>query len=145
MDKYKLNRQSPQLPQNALLIEMDRLFNEFNRVPVFHNLEQIYKTGDQVRFSSNEDGLTVQIDLPGVPKDEMELKSNSISREVYISGKRQIVSKDGKKEYTYNRSFSVGQDYDIDNISFKYTDGVLEVLVPRSKRERENIKTYKLS
>jgi HSP20 family molecular chaperone IbpA len=145
MDKYKLNRQSPQLPQNALLIEMDRLFSEFNRVPVFHNLEQIYKTGDQVRFSSNEDGLTVQIDLPGVPKDEMELKSNSVSREVYISGKRQIVSKDGKKEYTYNRSFSVGQDYDIDNISFKYTDGVLEVLVPRSKRERENIKTYKLS
>ena len=40
-----------------------------------------------------------------------------------------------------NRSFSVGREYDLKKIKFDYIDGVLEVNVPRRKKE-EYIKTY---
>ena len=79
------------------IAEIERAFDGFfNLTPVFHQLEEVYKTGDQVRFAS---------------------------------------------EQTYNRSFSVGREFDLNKINFAYVDGVLEVDVPRRKKE-EYIKTY---
>lgn len=34
------------------------LENMFNLTPVFHNLEEVYFTGDTVRFSQGDDGLS---------------------------------------------------------------------------------------
>ena len=49
------------------IAEIERAFDGFfNLTPVFHQLEEVYKTGDQVRFASDEKALGVQIDLPGV-------------------------------------------------------------------------------
>ena len=106
-------------------------------------MEEVYKTGDQVRFSSDEDALGVQIDLPGVTKDNLDLSTDTDQREVYIKAKRKIIAHDGQKEQTYNRSFSVGREFDLNKIKFLYVNGVLEVEVPRRKKE-EYIKTYKV-
>ncbi len=40
-----------------------------------------------------------------------------------------------------NRSFSIGKEYDLNKIKFTYEYGVLEVNVPRRKKE-EYIKKY---
>ena len=124
------------------IAEIERAFDGFfNLTPVFHQLEEVYKTGDQVRFSSDENALGVQIDLPGVTKDNLDLSTDTDQREVYIKAKRKIIAHDGQKEQTYNRSFSVGREFDLNKIKFLYVNGVLEVEVPRRKKE-EYIKTY---
>ncbi len=126
------------------IAEIERAFDGFfNLTPVFHQLEEVYKTGDQVRFRSDEDALGVQIDLPGVTKNNLDLSTDTDQREVYIKAKRKIIAHDGEKEQTYNRSFSVGREFDLNKIKFLYVNGVLEVEVPRRKKE-EYIKTYKV-
>jgi HSP20 family molecular chaperone IbpA len=126
------------------IAEIERAFDGFfNLTPVFHQLEEVYKTGDQVRFRSDEEALGVQIDLPGVTKDNLDLSTDTDQREVYIKAKRKIIAHDGEKEQTYNRSFSVGREFDLNKIKFLYVNGVLEVEVPRRKKE-EYIKTYKI-
>ena len=126
------------------IAEIERAFDGFfNLTPVFHQLEEVYKTGDQVRFASDEKALGVQIDLPGVTKDNLDLSTDTDQREVYIKAKRKIIAHDGEKEQTYNRSFSVGREFDLNKIKFLYVNGVLEVEVPRRKKE-EYIKTYKV-
>jgi HSP20 family protein len=113
----------------------------FNLTPVFHSLEEVYRTGDTVRFSQDDDGLTVQIDIPGCQKDQLDLSVDSDKREVYIKAKRTVKSNDGSQEQSLNRSFSIGRDYDLKNIRFNYENGVLEVSAPRRKKE-EYIKKY---
>ena len=126
------------------IAEIQKAFDGFfNLTPVFHQLEEVYKTGDQVRFSQDENTLSVQIDLPGVIKEDLNLSTDTDQREVYIKAKRKIKTHDGAKEQTYNRSFSVGREFDLNKIKFSYVNGVLEVDVPRRKKE-EYIKTYKV-
>ena len=124
------------------IAEIERAFDSFfNLTPVFHSLEEVYKTGDQVRFSNDDGGLSVQIDLPGVSKEDLDLSTDTDTREVYIKAKRSVKSTDGKRDHTYNRSFSIGREYDLNKIKFSYVDGVLEVEVPRRKKE-EYIKKH---
>jgi HSP20 family protein len=115
----------------------------FNITPVFHNLEEIYRTGDQVRFAQREEGLSIQIDIPGCKKEDLELKVDSDERKVYIEGKRTIKTNESEETQTMNRSFSIGREYDLKKIKFLYENGVLEVNVPRRKKE-EYIKKYTL-
>ena len=127
---------------NNPITDIERAFDSFfNLTPVFHSLEEVYRTGDTVRFSQDDDGLTVQIDIPGCKKDELDLSVDSDKREVYIKAKRTVKTHDGSQEQTLNRSFSVGRDYDLKKISFSYENGVLEVNAPRRKKE-EYIKKY---
>jgi HSP20 family molecular chaperone IbpA len=108
---------------------IERAFDSFfNLTPVFHSLEEVYRTGDTVRFSQSDDGLTVQIDIPGCKNEDLDLSVDSDTRDVYI-------------KVTFNRSFSVGRDYDLKKIKFTYENGVLEVVAPRRKKE-EYIKKY---
>ena len=124
------------------ITEIEQALNGFfNITPVFHNLEEVYRTGDQVRFAQREDGLNVDIDIPGVKKDDLDIKVDSERRDVYIEGKRSVLTHDSEETQTYNRSFSIGKEYDLNKIKFKYADGMLRVSVPRRKKE-EYIKKY---
>ncbi len=114
-----------------------------NLSPMFHQLDEIYRTGDQVRFSQSEDGLVVQVDLPGVPKANLDISTDINMRDIYIQATRAIKNHDGVREQVYNRSFSVGREFDLEKINFQYNDGVLEVSVPRRKKE-EFIRKYTL-
>lgn len=121
---------------------IDRLFDDFfNITPIFHNLEDVYNTGDQVRFSSGDKELSVQIDLPGVKRKDVDINVDEDSRQVFIKGKRRVISKNSEQEQTLNRSFTVGGEYLLTDINFTYQDGVLDVKIPRKKKE-EKIKKY---
>mgnify|MGYP003631289524 FL=1 len=126
------------------IINLEKAFEGlFNQTPLFHSLEEIYKTGDQVRFSGDDKCLTVQVDLPGVTKDRLDLSTDSDKREVYIKATRQVKTQEGQRDQTYNRSFSIGREYDLNKIDFNYIDGQLEVTVPRRKKE-EYIRKYSI-
>ena len=118
------------------IINLEKAFEGlFNQTPLFHSLEEIYKTGDQVRFSGDDKNLTVQVDLPGVDKEKLDLSTDSDKREVYIKAIRTVKTQEGQRDQTYNRSFSISREYDLNKIDFKYLNGQLEVSVPRRKKE----------
>lgn len=118
------------------LANIERLFNEqFNLVPIFHDLEEVYRTGDTVRFLTDEKGMLVEIDLPGVKKEDTEINVDSHSRDVYVTAKRMTKNQGGEKMTMLNRSFSVGKEYDLTNITAKQSEGVLTINMPRLKKE----------
>lgn len=118
------------------LANIEKLFNEqFNLIPLFHDLEEVYRTGDTVRFSSSEKGISVEIDLPGVKKEDTDMNIDSNTRDVYITAKRITKNQSGESKQTLNRSFSVGKEYDLSNITAKQSDGVLTIDIPRLKKE----------
>ena len=85
--------------------------------------------------------LEIKYDIPGVEKDALDLKVDSEKRDIYIKGERTIKTNDSEQQQTYNRSFSVGREYDLNKVKFVYKNGVLELSVPRRKKE-EYIKCY---
>lgn len=118
------------------LANIERLFNEqFNLVPIFHDLEEVYRTGDTVRFSNDEKGITIEIDLPGVKKEDTEMNIDTNTRDVYISARRAVRNQSGESKQTLNRSFTVGREYDLTSVAAKQIDGVLTVSIPRVKKE----------
>jgi HSP20 family protein len=121
---------------------IERAFDGFlNLTPVFHSLEEVYRTGDTVRFASKEEGLIVQIDLPGVKKEHLDISVDNDTRDVYITAKRTITMHNSEETLNINRSFSVGREFDLNKIKFDYTDGMLSVNIPRRKKE-EYVKKY---
>ena len=136
-----MNKLTTYRGDNPIKIIEESLNGFLNLTPVFHNLEEVYRTGDQVRFSQSKDALSIQIDIPGCKKDNLDLDVDSDQREVYIKGKRSVKTHDGEQVQTMNRSFSIGKEYDLNKIKFTYEYGVLEVNVPRRKKE-EYIKKY---
>jgi len=124
------------------ITNIERAFEDlFNFAPIFHNLEDVYRTGDQVRFANREKSLIIQIDIPGCKKDDLDIDVDHDARDVYIKGKRTVMKNDGEETQTMNRSFSIGREFDLNKVEFKYEYGVLEVKVPRRKKE-EYIKKY---
>ena len=71
----------------------------------------VQRTGDTVRFKEGDE-LTVEVDLPGVPKDKTAVTVEG--RIVSIEGTRKIIHKGGESEETYSRSFSVSNQYNIE-------------------------------
>ncbi len=85
----------------------------------------------------DEKGYTLEIDLPGVKKENIEISVNDGI--LTISGERKLEKKEEKENYTriesffgrFERSFKLPADADSDNIEAKYEDGVLKVFIPR--------------
>lgn len=114
----------------------DDFFKGFALRPVFRKLE----SEPQMRVDLTEDdkSYTVKAEIPGVNKDDIKVsfdgKRVSISAEV----KKEKEEKEGEKlirceRYfgSVARSFSLDQDVDQAAAKAKYTNGVLEVTLPK--------------
>jgi len=79
----------------------------------------------------------VEVDLPGVNKDDIEIKVEDNT--LIISGERKTKEEIKEENYykvesrfgSFSRSFSLPEEADIENIHAESTDGVLEVVVPK--------------
>ncbi|QCU91066.1 Hsp20/alpha crystallin family protein [Thiomicrorhabdus sediminis] len=92
----------------------------------------------------------VEVDLPGVKKDaiKVELKDNRL----IISGERKTKDEKKAKDYyrvesqygKFERSFTLPDGVDAENISANCEDGVLEVVIPKRERSTGS-KTVKVT
>ncbi len=94
-----------------------------------------------VNTREDEKGYYVEADLPGVKKEDihLDIKDNVLT----ISGERKTKDEVKKEDYykvettygKFERSFTLPDDVDVDNIEAKSENGALEVTLPKKKEE----------
>jgi HSP20 family protein len=138
------------------------LITKFDPMREFRNLED--RMMNSLKLSSEADvtnvtGFTpsvntregeyayhVEVDLPGVKKEDInvDLKEDVLT----ISGERKSKSEINEKDYykqecsygKFQRSFTLPDDTDVENIEANSEDGVLEVVIPKLKKVEKETK-----
>jgi HSP20 family protein len=121
------------------LSDFDNLFKGFMVRPLFQGATA---AAPQLKLEVSEDdkSYTIKAEIPGVKKEDIKLSVDgnlvSISAEV----KKETEKKEGKKvvhsERYYgqvSRSFTLGREVEQGAAKAKYTDGVLEAVLPKKK------------
>ena len=93
----------------------------------------------QVETFRKEDKLVVRADLPGMPKDNVNIEVDDDV--LVISGERSDETRDDRDDYyrserSYGRFFraiQLPEGVDADKIDATFKDGVLEVTIPTPK------------
>ncbi|MCX6177928.1 MAG: Hsp20/alpha crystallin family protein [Chlorobiales bacterium] len=93
----------------------------------------------KVDISEDDNAIFIDADLPGIKKED--IKVSMVDDVLSISAERVQSEEEKKKGYhrverlwgCLNRSFTVGENVDTENIEAKYDNGVLCVVVPKVK------------
>ncbi len=93
---------------------------------------------DNIRFNESKESFHVEIDLPGVKKEDLKVTLEDST--VFVEAKRSITSKTGTKEETFTRSFKVNKnEYNLSLLGAGITDGMLRISVPRSEKKKAKV------
>ena len=92
----------------------------------------------------------IELDLPGMKKEEIDVdvKDNIVT----ISGERKTKEEIEKENYykiessygRFERSFTLPENVDIENIHAQSQDGVLEVIIPKLEKVENRSKKIKI-
>ena len=90
-----------------------------------------------VNTREGEFAYHVEVDLPGVKKDDIEIDIHD--NIVTLSGERSIKNELNEENYykveseygKFERSFSIPENTDVENIHAETADGVLELIIPK--------------
>jgi len=119
------------------LWDMDNVFDRFLMRPV---LREGLELEPQIKMDVKESngGYKIKAEIPGVKKDDIHVKIEG--RQVSISAevKQEKEEKEGEKvirsERSYgmaSRSFTLADEVDQDKVQARYSDGVLELTMPK--------------
>ena len=99
-----------------------------------------------VNTREGEYAYHVEVDLPGVKKEDInvDVKDDLLT----ISGERKTKSEINEKDYykqecsygKFQRSFTLPEGTDVENIEANSQDGVLEVIIPKLKKVEKETK-----
>ncbi len=104
-------------------------------------LNEFFGNRDQVlpacEILDTENAYVVALDIPGFKKEDIELELKD--RHLHISGTRSSrersqkdkVLKQERRFGKFHRAFALPEGIDEQNVSAKFTDGVLEVTLPK--------------
>lgn len=115
---------------NSLHNQVNSLFNDS-----FGSSRQLVKMGTATDVYSNKDGLTVEVHLPNFAEDEISVEQHQGELEIKAEHQEQEKSKDKKyivreSATSYYRRFTLPKNANTDNISAKFENGILKVVVP---------------
>lgn len=122
----------------------------FNYYPAETDESGISAFKPTVSTREGEFAYHVEIDLPGVKKEDIsiDVKENQI----IISGERNFKEERHEKDYykvessygKFQRSFALPENVDIENIEASSENGVLEVVLPKLKVEKTEVKKVQI-
>ena len=112
-----------------------RMFEPFFRFPYFQ--EQASATWNPpVDVLEEKDKIVVKVEVPGI--DEKDLRVTFEDGLLSISGERQFEQKEERNYHriersygSFTRTFSLPRSVDVAQIAASYTNGVLEVSIPK--------------
>lgn len=107
--------------------------------PVDFDFEMSAKAPDmRVDVKENADNYTVLAELPGIAKEDINVNIDGQMVSISAERKQESESRDGERVLRteryfgkVSRSFQLGQDIDESKASAKFTDGVLELVLPK--------------
>ena len=87
-----------------------------------------------------DDAYYIEVDLPGVKKEDIDIKVDE--NVLTISGVRKLKEEQKEEEFykvesmygKFERSFSLPEDADVDNIEAHSENGVLEIKIPKVQK-----------
>lgn len=137
----------------TLLNDMERMMNEFFRRPMlgfdaepFRSLmgELGARTGmfPAVDILEEANTIVVKADLPGLTRKDIEVKL--IDNTLEITGEKKTEEKIERRDYLkserscgkFSRVLRLPEGLDSDHVTANFTDGVLEVRIPRTEDKR---------
>jgi HSP20 family protein len=127
------------------------LFNDFlNSFEKREDMNVLVDFKPAVNTREGKEAYYIDVDLPGVKKEDInvDVKDNIL----IISGKRETKSEIKKDEYykiessygKFQRSFTLPEKVDLENISASCEDGVLEVVIPKLQIEENSAKKIEI-
>ena len=114
------------------------LMNQFDPATEESNLVSFVPA---VNTREGEDAYYIEIDLPGIKKEDIEITTEDNT--LTISGERKYKDEVKEEDYykvesrygKFSRSFTLPEKVDVENIHAENEDGVLEVVIPKLKEE----------
>lgn len=98
----------------------------------------------KIDVSETDEAYTVKAELPGVNKDDIDVKIDGNAVSISAKVERNKEEKEGERvirreRYSgaFSRSFSLAGDIDEANASAKYQDGVLSLSLPKKARAEQ--------
>jgi HSP20 family protein len=127
------------------------LFNDFlNSFEKREDMNVLVDFKPAVNTREGKEAYHIDVDLPGVKKEDInvDVKDNIL----IISGKRETKSEVKEDEYykiessygKFQRSFTLPEKVDLENISASCEDGVLEVVIPKLQIEENSAKKIEI-
>ncbi|MBD3218663.1 MAG: Hsp20 family protein [candidate division Zixibacteria bacterium] len=119
--------------------EVNRVFESFFNAPMRRRGEDVGGWYPDVDIVESKDNIEVQVDLPGMEKDDIKV---SVEDSVLtIKGERKVMKEEKEKNYhqiertygTFTRSFSLPTSVEGDKIKANYKNGVLKIDLPKAE------------
>jgi HSP20 family protein len=96
----------------------------------------------RIDVTENDKGYTVKADIPGVKKEDINVRveGNMVQIDAETKSEKETKGEGDKvlrseRHYgTISRSFSLSQDVDSSKVAAKYADGVLTLQLPKAAR-----------
>ncbi len=101
-----------------------------------------------VNTREDENSYVVEVDVPGVKKEDIKVNIDPEKRTLTVSGERKFKEEVKKEDYykvesaygKFMRTFSLPENVDVENIDAKTEDGVLTIMLPKVKKEEKEVK-----
>ncbi len=142
-----------------LKTQLDRLFGDYfaKNKPVAASTESIFsEAGTLMRFPAvdieeQNNTYVVHAEIPGMKKDEIDVEY----RDGYlmIRGEKKCEHEDKRKDFhrierscgSFQRTFEIPEDIDVQGIRAEYKNGVLDIRLPLLNPDRRRVKRIQIS
>jgi HSP20 family protein len=130
----------------------DNFGSVFNH-PFFSMKDELMKTSNftpRVRISEDKDNFYLNIEMPGIPKDDVKISLEDNVLSVNGTKKAQNKTEDANlimNEIYYgefSRSFNLSNDIKKDAIDAEFKDGLLIITLPKVEEAKPEVKEIKV-
>jgi HSP20 family protein len=143
LDLWKSNTASPFFRSSQTMPhDLERAMRDIERLVWSHRpmSESLLDFNPVCDIDEDENEYHLTLEIPGIPKDEIEIKV--MGNSVMISGEKKYESENNGKnrcstERTYGsflRTFTLPEGVKADNIEATYQNGVLSLAVPKMEK-----------
>ena len=128
----------------------NEFINNFNSMIEQEEPQEVFDFVPSVNTREGKEAYHIDVDLPGVKKEDVEI---SVDKNILtIKGKRETKNEVKENDYyrvesaygTFQRSFTLPEKVDIENIRAASEDGVLEIIIPKLKVLKDSTKKIEI-
>lgn len=129
---------------NFFMNDFEPIFKnkKFNKDFVFNNVKS--------NFLENENSFSLEIQVPGIKKECIDLSVDDFSLRVEFNKKEEVLNEDSNfrlKEFkvdSFSRSFLLPKSSDLDSITSECLNGILFINIPKKESEIKKKRTIKV-